>query len=115
MKSNRGYYVTCPFCGCEYVVSEIFVPNSFFGRPKDIARDYAGKILHFGGTAPAMYETYVCDKCDTEFKVRVYLMINTSVVKNSDKTTRFEEEYVTKIKGTTLTMDEQDEEESEDN
>ena len=36
--------VRCPVCGQNYLPSEIFMPDSFFGKQRDITRNASGEI-----------------------------------------------------------------------
>ena len=40
--------IECPYCGAEYLPAEIIVPNSFFGKPTNIERDFNHKIIAMG-------------------------------------------------------------------
>ena len=42
-------YIVCPKCGREYLPAEIYLPNSFLGRPHDIYRLTNGKVESFEG------------------------------------------------------------------
>lgn len=90
--------ITCPKCGREYLPAEIFVPNAFFGRPRDIVRDVYGTILDYEGTSLDVEETYTCDKCNTTFNIKARCSFATSLSKFEN----IDEEYSTKIKQNTL-------------
>lgn len=75
---NRKSTVTCPSCGAEYLPAEIFYPNSFFGRPRDIVRGDDGKLLGFNGTDMDLCETYICDVCKKKFTVTATMTFKTT-------------------------------------
>lgn len=102
MKTRKFEIIECPKCGREYLPAEIFVPNAFFGRPRDIVRDVYGRILDYEGTSVDLQETYTCDKCNTNFVVRAKIGFTTEVTKLDN----FDEEYVTPIHKNTLFLDE---------
>lgn len=61
--------IKCPYCETEYFPSEIFYPDYFLGQETDIERDNLGKILYYDGKEANHTETFVCDKCEKQFKV----------------------------------------------
>lgn len=61
--------IECPFCGAEYLPGEIFLPKHFLGQPKEVTRDYRGKILDIFGVDQDTSERYVCDRCTSVFTV----------------------------------------------
>ena len=71
MKTRKFEVIACPKCGREYLPAELYVPNAFFGRPRDIVRDVYGTILDYEGTSVDLQETYICDKCNTNFVVAI--------------------------------------------
>ena len=75
--------ITCPKCGKEYLPAEIYYPNSFFGRPQDIAR-IKGKIDSFDGKSMDLEETYQCDSCDCNFKVVAKISFKTTEIQKYD-------------------------------
>ena len=86
-------FITCPVCGREYLPEEIFLRNEMYGHPKAVVRDDKGKIIGFSGTTAHFYETYICDGCDTPFRVNGSLSFRADVAPVS----KFEEEYVSKF------------------
>lgn len=66
---KRDNVITCPFCGREYLPSEIFIPKNFFGKPEDIDRSVTGEIEVFSGSTMDTTEDYVCDGCGKQFVV----------------------------------------------
>ncbi len=93
MKTRKFEIIECPCCGREYLPAEIFIPQNFFGRPRDIVRDVYGCILEYEGSSIDVGETYTCDKCNTTFQVRVKMNFTTE----STKIENFDEEYVTPV------------------
>lgn len=93
MSSKKLVVVTCPKCGREYLPSEIFVPNHFFGRPGIIQRDHAQHVVTFTGTSLDNNETYCCDSCDTIFNIRAKVSFESYVEDSLD----FDTEYERKI------------------
>ena len=39
--------IICPNCGAEYLPAEIFLPDSFLGRPGVVDKDSSGKIIYY--------------------------------------------------------------------
>lgn len=78
MRERKPIFIKCPVCGREYMPAEIYLPNSLLGRPTQIQRDATtGKIDNFYGTDMDLVEHYVCDKCNTPFKVVAKVQFNT--------------------------------------
>ena len=69
MKPKQQRIIKCPYCDYEYLPAEIYMPNEFLGKPKNIVKDYAGKIIGFEGNTMNDREIYKCDKCDKTFEV----------------------------------------------
>lgn len=71
MKINEPIKQTikCPYCDTEYLPSEIFCPNYFLGQEYNVERDTLGQILYYEGIDADHMETYICDKCNKQFKV----------------------------------------------
>ena len=85
--------IKCPYCDREYLPGEIYVPNSFLGQPKNIEKDYSGKIIDFSGSNIDLEEYYQCDKCGKSFKVTAHV----SFTVTRDAQNDFSTEYVTKL------------------
>lgn len=93
MKEKKERIIKCPVCGCEYLPAEIFLPNVFFGRPREIDREYmSGKILGYMGNSMNLTETYTCDRCEHTFKVNTSISFNTTELKNDTYKTKFKKE-----------------------
>lgn len=102
MKPRKFEIIECPHCGRQYLPSEIFIPDCYFGRPRDIVRDAFGQILDYEGTSVECMESYTCDKCDTTFNVKgkICFLVEESKVGN------FDEEYSTTISKSSLFSEE---------
>lgn len=61
--------IVCPKCGMEYLPAEIYLPDTFIGKPYNIERAPSGKIDMFDGCSMDVNEDYICDRCGTKFKV----------------------------------------------
>jgi acetone carboxylase gamma subunit len=95
--------IRCCHCGHEYMPSEIFMPEAFFGKQKNIFRSVDGQIEFYDGTDPDFVETYICDNCGTPLDIEA--RISFKVEEHKDD---FEEEYVSKInKPAKITLDEE--------
>ena len=86
--------ITCPCCGAEYLPAEIFLPNSFLGKPKIIDKDSSGKLIYYNGSNMNLVEYYTCDYCNKTFRVDAKIQFNTTFNSNVD----FDEEYSTPLK-----------------
>lgn len=87
--------IVCPYCKTEYLPSEIFIPDTFFGRPEDIERSGDGRVLQYTGTGMDLKEEYKCDCCDKTFYISTQIKFNTSPL---DSKLDFDEEYETPLK-----------------
>mgnify|MGYP006988847762 CR=1 FL=1 len=85
--------VKCPVCGTNYLPSEIFMPDSFFGKQRDITRNASGEIEFYLGDDPDYEEEFVCESCLTKLKIRANLNFNVEVNNGED----FDEDYSTPI------------------
>ena len=93
MRNRKLDVITCPFCGREYLPSEIYLPDSFLGKATNVMRMADGTIETFFGKNMDLKESYRCDKCDSEFDVQAKVTFKS--FPHEDKS--FKEEYVTKI------------------
>lgn len=83
--------IVCNVCGQEYSPAEIYMPNEFFGNPKEIIRDpTSGKIEFVTGTDMNLDEDFICYNCNN--KMHVHARISFEV--NNDQ---FDEEYSSPI------------------
>ena len=101
MKKNKIDTISCPYCGCEYLPSEIFVP-SFIGHPKYIEKDTSGKILNCYGKMFDPIEYYICDKCNTKFKIKADVKFKTYI----EHKTNMNEDFTMQLKKTSLFLNE---------
>ena len=86
--------IECPVCGCSYLPAEIYLPNSFLGKPYDIEKTHTGKIDIFDGTSMNLNEEYVCDKCGTRFRIVANVNFKTYEV---DSKKQFNNTYVSPL------------------
>lgn len=93
MKVRKFEIIECPKCGHEYLPAEIFVPRGFFGTPTNIVRDENNKLVSYDGTSVDVFEKYICDTCDTEFRIVTKLQLSTELTFPGG----FNEDYITKI------------------
>lgn len=94
MKKEKMVTIKCPFCGCEYLPAEIYIPDAMIGHPKYIEKDINGKILNCYGKMYDPIEYYTCDKCNTRFKIKADTKFNTYI----DNKTNFNEDYTISLK-----------------
>lgn len=100
---SRIDIIMCPHCGAEYTAGEIYIPEYFLGVPQNVEREgVTHRILFDGGKQMNTKETYVCDYCNTPFKVSAYIKFNVE----EDKMHNFNKNYVTSLKKSTLFLDE---------
>lgn len=81
--------ISCPYCGRDYVVGEIFIPNYVIGQPTTVIRDSNDKIIGIDGIEADNEETYTCDKCHNTFKVK---MITSCTVQKLESENKYESE-----------------------
>lgn len=93
--------IKCPYCGYEYTPSEIYYPNEFLGKPKNIYRDIDGKIEKID-KEPNLSETYTCDSCDKTFKVSASVNFVTEKLEELN----FDEDYVSPLYRDRITLEE---------
>lgn len=89
-KFNGYQIVTCPYCGAQYLVSEIFMPEDLLDKAYVVHKDENGKIEFVSGEEAELVESYICDYCNKQFKVEA----STYYVSLKDDV---EDEYVTKL------------------
>ena len=93
--------VKCPYCGYEYVPSEIYYPDEFLGKPKNIYRDVDGKIEKID-KEPNLNEIYTCDSCGKTFKVSASVNFVTEKLEELN----FEDDYVSPLYKDRITLEE---------
>ena len=91
--NSKEPIIKCPYCGREYLPSEIFFPESFFGKPTHITRDEKGKIISFLGESLHLTETYCCDECGKGFIAEATISFTT---KPAADDIRFDSDFTTK-------------------
>lgn len=104
MRIRKFEIIECPKCKYEYLPSEVFIPRYFFGRPEEIQRDDNGKLISYEGTSVDLFEKYICDNCDTEFRVVAKLQLTTELSFPGS----FNGDYVTNIDKSLFTNNDQD-------
>lgn len=101
MKRILKNVIKCPHCGAEYLPAEIFLPDSFLGKPNTIQRDSENHIESFFGNDMDLKEEYRCDYCNKKFTVTANVKFNTA-----SESKYIEEEYKTKLSKASLFLDE---------
>ena len=92
--------ISCPHCGAEYLPAEIYLPDSFLGKPFDIEKEgISGKINDFFGESMNTEESYICDKCNQPFRVSARIQFIT-------EGTDFRKDYTTSLKKQSLFLSE---------
>ena len=95
MKENKRIdIISCPYCNAQYTAGEIYIPKYFLGVPKDIERESTTKrILNDFGTPMNTRERYVCDYCNTPFKINAFIKFNVE----EDTKYNFNKDYTTSL------------------
>lgn len=93
---NKRYdIISCPKCGAEYTAGELFIPNVFLGKPEMLDKDsVTHRIISDFGKPMNTNENYICDYCDTPFKISCKVYFSTSIEETKD----FTNGYTSKIK-----------------
>lgn len=76
--------IKCPCCETEYLPGEIYLAKHFLGDPRDVERDFSGKILNYQGVEQNLTEDYICDKCGKKFTVKANISYDVFINKNKD-------------------------------
>lgn len=82
--------IKCPYCNYEYVPSEIYMPNEFLGKPKNVYRDVDGRIEK-ADDEQHLEETFCCESCNKTFKVSAKIEYESEKVDELDFDTDFED------------------------
>jgi len=82
--------IVCPTCGQEYLPVEVFIPEAFFGNPKEIMKSDSGKVDFVVGDGMDLSERFICEGCNTKLKINAELTFNVEV----DDSNSAEEEYI---------------------
>lgn len=88
--------IKCPYCGCEYLPGEIYIPKYLLGTPKHVERTFDNKIDTVIGMREDLNESYLCDVCNNYFKVHCTMKFETE----KDLNKNLDEEYTTPLYGT---------------
>lgn len=94
--------IKCPNCGREYLPGEIYIPERFLGKPKDLERNADGKIIADYGSAMDLEESFECEFCGCAFKVRadVKFIVGVDILRD------FENDYTTELFPNRITLEE---------
>lgn len=84
--------IRCPHCNAEYAPSEIYLPDSFLGKLRDVEKDVTGSILYQENGDMGLSEKYTCDYCKRPFTVNAKVTFNTK----PDEFLDFSKPYSTK-------------------
>lgn len=94
--------IICPCCNAEYLPVEIYIPQTFFGKPAKIVKDDQHKIVDIIGQKQNFKEDFICDYCNTPFKVNAKIQFNTKSEIKFD----FDSDYTSSLKKQSLFLDE---------
>lgn len=95
MRNRKEKVIRCPQCNYEYLPAEIYMPNSLLGKPRNISKEHmTGRILEYMGNSMNPVETYICDNCNTEFKVIANINFNTQKMNEATYKTHFKKEKI---------------------
>ena len=104
MKKSRIDVIACPYCGAEYTAGQIYIPKTFLGVPKHVEREQISKKIIFDeGTPMNLRETYICDYCNTQFKVKAFVKFSTE----KDENHNFNKDYTVSLKENKLFLNEE--------
>lgn len=84
----KQHIIKCPCCGYEYLPAEIFF--DILGKPKNIIRAVNGEIDYYAGDKACLEESFVCEKCDTQFVTKCELKFITTKDLENDFDSDFE-------------------------
>ena len=70
--------IKCPKCGKEYLPCEIYLPDSFLGKARNIERENKN-IVNFMGKSMDLKETYICDDCGANFDITAKVSFSTAL------------------------------------
>ena len=103
MRKPKDQIIVCPVCGAEYLPAEIFIPESFVGKPSFIDKDHmTHKIEAYFGKNMDLKEEYECDHCKSPLKITARIQFD---VKENEEL-NFHKEYSTKLKQPKLQLEE---------
>lgn len=93
MKESKLETIRCPKCEMEYLPAEIYMPNEFLGKPKNINRTSDNKIDYFSNKSMNLREKYICDNCGCTFKVSAKITFKSEVDSKDD----FSSDYISRL------------------
>lgn len=99
----KDTFITCPHCGRQYHPAEIFYPETFFGKPKEIERNNNLQITSYFGKPMQLDEDYECDNCYKRFRVTAKLQFKVDPLAKYDMSRA----YITDLFGDRLTLSEE--------
>lgn len=76
--------IKCPYCGAEYLPSEIFIPSDFMPKFEDLTKDEDGKIVAVYENPMNLVEEYTCDHCNHRFSIKAQVEFHTSPCEEHD-------------------------------
>lgn len=71
--------IQCPVCGTHYLPSEIYIPDSFFGKQKEVIRNPDGTINFYIGEDADYTEKFVCETCGAKLNIEAIPTFNVTV------------------------------------
>lgn len=76
--------ITCPYCGHQYIPSEIYTKGELVGGSCNVIKDAIGKILYLDyqteDAEPQYVEEYICDSCNKPFSIEATLTFKSKPV-----------------------------------
>ena len=103
IKDKKFDIIECPICKAQYLPAEIYIPNNFVGKPLYINKDHmTAAIEDFSGASMDKVEHYICDHCNTPFKIIAKVNFTTIPEPEID----FSKEYSTSLKKQSLFLSE---------
>ena len=85
MSKKSDIIIKCPKCGREYLPAEIYLPDSFLGKPKNIFKDDNGRIDDYMGKNMDLKEEFICDGCGVKFDIAAKVSFNSTISKTDTK------------------------------
>lgn len=81
--------IKCPNCGWEYLPEEVVHPSSLYQNRKAIYRNEEGVIIFPKEEHLDNEDTYICDNCNCEFKVKSIVKYETQLLNKQDEDDSF--------------------------
>lgn len=85
--------IKCPYCGAEYVPSEVYIPTDFLPKFTDLEKDEKGQIVSICEQPMNTQEEYTCDYCNHRFSVVANVTFTTAEAPQHD----YNFDYETKV------------------